>query len=105
HRRMWMIHASMSANPQEETRVRGVLAAYGVRSDLGKFDFGQPPAGTDGAYFPQRDTFVLRVGAPDQTIIHEGAHAEHYHGAGIAGAAFPQNNASAIGALILSEAF
>ena len=95
----------MPADPQEEARVRPVLVAYGVRSDLGTFDFGPPPAGAAGAYFPQRDTFALPVGAHDQTIIHEGAHAEHYHGAGIVGPAFPQDRATAIGALILSEAF
>lgn len=95
----------MVANPDEEKRVRGILAAYGLPENLGTFDFGDPPPGAAGAYYPQRDSFVLPVGADEQTVIHEGAHAEHYHAAGIAGERFPADRDTAVGALIFSEAF
>lgn len=95
----------MPADPVEEGRVRAVLATYGLRDDLGGFDFDTAPVGAEGAYFPQTDMFTLPIGAQDQTIIHEGAHAEHYHAAGIVGQAFPSDLDTIMGALILSEAF
>lgn len=96
----------MPPNPQEETRMRAVLAQYGLNSTLGRFDFGSVPANAGGAYFPHDDTFHLDVGACDQTIIHEGAHAEHYAAAGIVGANFSAGSVdTAVGAIILSEAF
>jgi len=95
----------MAVNPNEEKRVRAVLAKYGLPSALGTYDFGSVPPGAAGAYVAQTDTFLLEIGAHEQTIIHEGAHAEHYAIAGIVGANFPTQPDTAIGALILSEAF
>lgn len=95
----------MAVNPKEEERVRGVLATYGLPGALGTYDFGSVPPGAAGAYVAQTDTFLLNIGADDQTIIHEGAHAEHYAIAGIVGAQFPSHPDTAIGALILSEAY
>jgi hypothetical protein len=82
-----------------------VLAKYGIANGLGTFDFGSVPPGADGAYAAQQDLFLLNLGAGDQTIIHEGAHAEHYAAAGIVGNNFPNDPDTAVGALILSEAF
>jgi len=95
----------MPPNPQEEARVRTVLAQFGLPNTLGVFDFGSLPPDAEGAYVAQQDTFLLNVGACDQTIIHEGAHAEHYAAAGIVGPQFPTIPDTAVGAVILSEAF
>jgi hypothetical protein len=95
----------MVADAQEEARVREVIKQYALPDPSGTFDFDSLPKNAIGAYVAQTDTFLLRRGAQAQTIIHEAAHAEHYAVAGIVGAKFPTDQDTAVGALILSEAF
>lgn len=95
----------MVASVQEEARVRGVIAKYGLPDPQSTFDFDSLPKNADAAYVAQRNTFLLPSNAGDQPIIHEAAHAEHYAAAGIVGSQFPKDEDTAIGALILSEAF
>ncbi|WP_437481601.1 hypothetical protein WME75_38395 [Sorangium sp. So ce1014] len=96
--------AELARMEQERLRVRGVLRGASLPNDM-PIDFQSVPDDTDGAFFPRLGTLAVRFGAPDSTIVHEGAHAEHYRRAGISTSSWPEDDDAQVGMRLASEAY
>lgn len=91
------------ANDSEQLRILAILRNAQLPDTL-TLAIGDLPPGADAAYDPDTDTLALARGTPALTILHEGAHAEHYRRANLV-KALPNDVNARAGIRLASEAY